>query len=382
MWQLESMPQSSKCGAQHAPWATALLSAVVIGQLHPAAVLMQMDWSVAFAAAHGLSTEATSSPLLHGAIAAGMLGISKSTALKTDGDDVLPRAGRRKSNEHWCSESPCTGTGTQPPCMPPPKPSPLRHLPTCNNSRCVDDLMNSGIDGKFPDGTDACKSSSICVRDVFPGCDCYRGDSDSAWGLWCEDLIAAFDAGGIANGSKISAHSPPKDVGSSGHPMYYFAAVGTPKWYVVYLPPANALPISADSGRYEYFLFQYLRSRNIGVFVIQTPFADMDLWDHVPPHTQSSPYHYDCAKIKSGYPFCDNPCDMCTKNRSTDLIEAAIDKASSLGYSDQILMGWSSGGSMASAFLNYAHQTGFKTTSSISYGIEGIILLSSGGQFC
>lgn len=35
---------------------------------------------------------------------------------------------------------------------------------------------------------------------------------------------------------------------------------------------AAALPISAESGRYEYFLFQYLRTKmNIGVFVLQTP---------------------------------------------------------------------------------------------------------------
>jgi hypothetical protein len=127
----------------------------------------------------------------------------------------------------------------------------------------------------------------------------------------------------------------------------------------------NALPISAASGRYEYFLFQYLRSINIGVFVLRTPNPSTDQWDHVPPHTNTdSPYNYSCHKIKSDYDFCFPSCDMCTKPRSTSLIEAAIDKAAALGYDDQglILMGWSSGGAMASAFLNYAHHTGFTTT--------------------
>jgi hypothetical protein len=89
----------------------------------------------------------------------------------------------------------------------------------------------------------------------------------------------------------------------------------------------TALPISATSGRYEYFLFQYLRSKNIGVFVLRTPDPSTDLWDHVPPHNKTSPYNYSCSKIKSGYPFCYDACDMCTKPRSTSLIEAAIDKA-------------------------------------------------------
>lgn len=88
-----------------------------------------------------------------------------------------------------------------------------------------------------------------------------------------------------------------------------------------------ALPISASSGRYEYFLFQYLRSRNVGVFVVQAPIPDQDLWDHVPPHNKTSPYNYSCKQIKSGYPFCQQPCDMCTKPRSTRLIETAVDKA-------------------------------------------------------
>ena len=51
---------------------------------------------------------------------------------------------------------------------------------------------------------------------------------------------------------------------------------------IVDLPPANALPISATSGRWEYFLFQYLRANNIGVFVLRTPTPTLDLWDHVP----------------------------------------------------------------------------------------------------
>jgi hypothetical protein len=64
-----------------------------------------------------------------------------------------------------------------------------------------------------------------------------------------------------------------------------------------------------------------------GVFVLRTPSPSTDLWDHVPQHHTSSPYDYNCSKIKSGYPFCYDACDMCTKRRSTSLIEAAIDKA-------------------------------------------------------
>jgi hypothetical protein len=75
---------------------------------------------------------------------------------------------------------------------------------------------------------------------VLPGCDCYRGDADALWGVWCEAAIAAFDAGGVVNGSNVSAHRPPVNIGSDGggHPIYYFAAT-RPKAYVLYLPPAN-----------------------------------------------------------------------------------------------------------------------------------------------
>jgi len=116
---------------------------------------------------------------------------------------------------------------------------------------------------------------------------------------------------------------------------------------------------------------------------LRTPDPSTDLWDHVPPHNSTSPYNYSCSRIKSGYPFCAEPCDMCTKNRSTGLVEAAIDKAAALGYKGQmILMGWSSGGSMASAFLNFAHQSSFITAGNTNYGIDGLVLLASGGQWC
>jgi hypothetical protein len=67
------------------------------------------------------------------------------------------------------------------------------------------------------------------------------------------------------------------------HPIYYFAPA-RPKTYVLYMPPMNALPTSAASGRYEYFLFQFLRSKNIGVFVLRVPDPTSDQWDHVPAH--------------------------------------------------------------------------------------------------
>eukprot|EP01047_Picozoa_sp_COSAG01_P011578 COSAG01_NODE_508_length_16107_cov_120.001187_10_plen_630_part_00 len=252
---------------------------------------------------------------------------------------------------HWCSAPACRD-GTQPPCSPPPAPPPHRApLPGCHNQRCPDDSVNSGISGKFPDGSNACNSSTVCVKDVLPGCSCYRGDSNSQWGLWCEDTIAAFDR-------NKSAHSAPENIGGD-HPIYYFRpSIPKPRYYVLYLPPTKgkgsrtkssvvrcfsflwlaaaannaltnaALPISATSGRYEYFLFQYLKSsKNIGVFVVQAPVPDEDFWDHVPQHNVTSPYNYSCKDIKSGYIFCQQPCDMCTKPRSTRLIEAAVDKA-------------------------------------------------------
>ena len=43
---------------------------------------------------------------------------------------------------------------------------------------------------------------------------------------------------------------------------------------------------------------------------------------------------------------------------------------------------WSSGGAMASAFLNFAHQSGFTTAAGTSYSTKGLALLASGGQFC
>ena len=73
-----------------------------------------------------------------------------------------------------------------------------------------------------------------------------------------------------------------------------------------------------------------------------------------------------------------------------------------LGYTDQILMGWSSGGaclrvcsessrnslwwvftgSMASAFLNIAQQKNLTTDHNTSFHIAGLVLLSAGSQFC
>ena len=82
--------------------------------------------------------------------------------------------------------------------------------------------------------------------------------------------------------------------------------------------------------------------------------------------------------------MCLPTCDMCVKNRSTSLIEAAIEKAAGLGYTENLLlMGWSSGGAMASAFLDYAHQVDFITPQAKTrYSIRGLVILSSGGQYC
>jgi hypothetical protein len=96
---------------------------------------------------------------------------------------------------NWCAEAPCIPQMTQPPCLPPPRPSPNPPLPACRSRRCPNDFINGGLVGTFPDGSDPCLSTHICVEDVFPGCGCYRGDCDSQWGIWCQDTIAAFDAG-------------------------------------------------------------------------------------------------------------------------------------------------------------------------------------------
>eukprot|EP01050_Picozoa_sp_SAG11_P038564 SAG11_NODE_15802_length_566_cov_0.473233_1_plen_132_part_10 len=43
-----------------------------------------------------------------------------------------------------------------------------------------------------------------------------------------------------------------------GHPIYHFAAA-RPEHFGLYIPASGALPTSALAGRYEYFLFQYLK---------------------------------------------------------------------------------------------------------------------------
>ena len=144
---------------------------------------------------------------------------------------------------HQCSAGAACHDGTQPPCSPPPPLVPQHPpLPACHNHRCQDDLVNSGIVGAFPDGSNACNSTQVCVQDVFPGCDCYRGDSNSQWGIWCDQAIAAFDSGGVVNGTNMTAHSAPTNIGVGLHNIYYFAAHGKPKYYVLYLPPTNGEP--------------------------------------------------------------------------------------------------------------------------------------------
>ena len=119
------------------------------------------------------------------------------------------------------------------------------------------------------------------------------------------------------------------------------------------------------------------------MFTVQVPDPSSDLWDHVPPHTNSSPYSYDCHKITYQQPpQPPGVFDLCEKMRSTAVIEAAIDTAVGLGYTKFIVMGWSSGGAMASGFLDYAHKQAFVTRNGTRYTVPGLVLLSSGGQFC
>ena len=151
---------------------------------------------------------------------------------------------------------------------------------------------------------------TTCVEDVLPGCKTYRGDTDSPWGVWCEAAIAAFDRNRTA----------PRNVGVAAHPIYYFEAA-KPTAYVLYIPASGALPIGSEYGRYEYFLFQYLKTRNVGVFVVQVPDQELDRWDHVPAHNSTaSPYEYDCHKIHSQYDTstCATfPCNMCVQVRQS-----------------------------------------------------------------
>ena len=124
----------------------------------------------------------------------------------------------------------------------------------------------------------------------------------------------------------------PRNIGDEKHPIYYFQPAARTTKYVLYIPPSGTLPLSANSARYEYFLFQWFKSQNIAVFVVRVPLPGWDGWDHVPPHTHDSPYSYNCSKIVAGYGgMCVPYCDMCEKNRSTGIIDAAIDRATQLG---------------------------------------------------
>ena len=56
-----------------------------------------------------------------------------------------------------------------------------------------------------------------------------------------------------------------------------------------------------------------------------------------------------------------------------------------LFLTEPILMGWSSGGAMASAFLGYANEHGFVTAggrNGTRYTVRGLVLLMAGSQFC
>lgn len=194
--------------------------------------------------------------------------------------------------------------------------------PRCSSRRCPNDFYKSGIAGRFPSGSDPCNASTTCVHDVLPGCSQYRGDSDAPWGVWCASSIASFDTN----------RTMPRNIGDATAPIYFFQPRARSQEYVLYIPPSGTLPLSAHSGRYEYFLFQWLQSKNIAVFVVQVPVPGWDGWDHVPPHTHSSPYSYNCSDIVAGYGgMCVPYCDMCEKNRSTGIIERAIDHAVQLG---------------------------------------------------
>jgi predicted esterase len=115
----------------------------------------------------------------------------------------------------------------------------------------------------------------------------------------------------------------------------------------------------------------------------------------------AGPNRYNCSEITYEQP--PQPAglhDLCVKHRSTAIVEAAIDRAAALGYRSQpILMGWSSGGAMASAFVGHAHARSRPrsrgpgvdsstlarapvTERGTGFTIRGLVLLSSGGQYC
>lgn len=158
---------------------------------------------------------------------------------------------------------------------------------SCTNTRCPEDWA-SGSTISGPAGSDPCLAMATCVRDVLPGCTSYKDDSDADWGGMCADAIAGFDKN----------RTLPNNVGSSSHPIYYFKPAAKKHGTVVlYLPPSGNLPTSSQQGRYEYFLFQYLKAQGIGVLALQVPDPTSDIWDHVPAHNTSSPYDYDCHNI-------------------------------------------------------------------------------------
>ena len=131
-------------------------------------------------------------------------------------------------------------------------------LPRCASRRCPQDFNNSGIAGRFPSGASPCAAATTCVRDVFPGCSDYRGDSAAPWGSWCADTIAAFDQN----------RSLPQNISTDAHPIYYFKPAKKAKAYIIYLPPSGNLPINQDQGRYEYFLLQWSKQPRAALLLL------------------------------------------------------------------------------------------------------------------
>jgi hypothetical protein len=165
-----------------------------------------------------------------------------------------------------------------PPPLPPAPPAPPPALPSCRSHVCPEDFNNSGITGRFPSGADPCNATTTCVRDVFPGCTEYRGDSDSPWGGvggWCESTIANFDT---------NRTMPQNIAADADHPIYLFKPPKASKAYVLYVPPSGALPLTKDAGRYEYFLFQWFKQQNIAVFMVRVPIPGLCAHKQLPGH--------------------------------------------------------------------------------------------------
>lgn len=126
------------------------------------------------------------------------------------------------------------------------------------------------------------------------------------------------------------------------------------------------------------YVFSYLATQGIATFVATIPNpadASRDNWNRV-PSAGERPYPYTCAQLNQWGPGCDNSSDFLHDRH----IEDVLLYAESLGYDAQrsVWWGYSEGGAMASAHLNYR----LHHNSSQPALPQAVVLESTGGQYC